>query len=156
MPAARFYHLTDQPPEALLPALIGRAFEAGLRVALRGADRGRMAALDMALWRGDGFLPHGLAGGAHDADQPALLVWDARPAPELPNRPGCLIVLDGCPVDPAEAMALERVLILFDAGFPEAVETARGQWRALTAAGVPAEYWNRAGGRWACQQRHPK
>lgn len=156
MPAARFYHLTDQPPEALLPDLIGKAFQAGFRVAVRGAAQARMAALDLTLWQGDAFLPHGLAGGAHDADQPALLVWDARPAPDLPNRPHCLVVLDGSPVEPAEALALERVLILFDAHDDQALAAARGQWRALTAAGVPAEYWNRANGRWACQQRHPK
>jgi DNA polymerase III subunit chi len=155
VPAARFYHLTDTAPEALLPLLIGKAFESGMRVALRGADRDRMAALDLALWAGDGFLPHGLAGGPHDADQPALLVWDSRPAPELPNRPGCLIVLDGCDVTEAEAMALERVLILFDGADPSALATVRGQWRALTGAGVPAEYWNRDSGRWACQRRHP-
>lgn len=155
MPAARFYHLTDQPPEGLLPTLIGKSLEAGFRVAVRGADRGRMAALDLALWQGEGFVPHGLAGGEHDADQPVLLVWDRTPAPDLPNRPSCLIVLDGCAVGPAEALALERVLILFDAGFPEAVQTARGQWKALTAAGVPAEYWNRDSGSWTCQRRHP-
>jgi len=155
VPAARFYHLTDSPAEALLPALIGRAMEAGMRVALRGAGRARMEALDLALWQGDGFLPHGLAGGPHDADQPALLVWDDRPAPDLPNRPACLIALDGVGVDPAEAAALERVLVVFDGQDPAAVLTARGQWRALTGAGIPAEYWNREGGRWACKARHP-
>jgi DNA polymerase III subunit chi len=155
MPAARFYHLTDTGPEALLPALIAKAFEAGMRVALRGAGRDRMVDLDLALWAGDGFLPHGLAGGPQDADQPALLVWDDRPAPDLPNRPGCLIVLDGCPLTLPEAQALDRVLILFDGTDPAALDVARGQWRALTGAGVPAEYWNRDGGRWVCQRRHP-
>jgi DNA polymerase III subunit chi len=155
MPAARFYHLTDTPPETLLPQLIGKALEAGMRVALRGAGAERMAALDVALWAGDGFLPHGLAGGAHDADQPALLVWDNRPAPDLPNRPGCLIVLDGCDVSLPEAQALQRVLILFDGTDPAALDVARAHWRELTGAGVPAEYWNRDGGRWSCQRRHP-
>jgi len=153
MAAARFYHLTDSPAEALLPGLAGKALEAGMRVALRGASAGRMAELDAALWRGEGFLPHGLAGGPHDADQPILLVWDDRPAPDLPNRPGCLIALDGVAVAAAEAQALERVLIVFDGRDPAAVETARGQWRALTGAGVPAEYWNREGGRWTCKAR---
>lgn len=155
MPAARFYHLTDSPAEALLPALIGKALEAGMRVALRGPDEGRMTALDLALWQDRGFLPHGLAGGPHDADQPVLLCWDARPAPDLPNRPACLIALDGVPVSAPEAQALERALILFDGNDPAAVQTARGQWKALTGAGIPAEYWNREGGRWACKARHP-
>lgn len=155
MPAARFYHLTDSPAETLLPPLIGKALEAGMRVALRGGSEGRMAALDLALWRGEGFMPHGLAGGPHDADQPALLVWDERPAPDLPNRPACLIALDGMAVAPAEAQALDRVLIVFDGNDADAVQVARTQWKALTGAGIPAEYWNREGGRWDCQARHP-
>ena len=155
MPAVRFYHLTDSPAEALLPPLIGKAHEAGMRVALRGTSAARMEALDLALWRGEGFLPHGLAGGPHDADQPALLVWDDRPAGDLPNSPACLVLLDGAAVSTAEAQALERVLILFDGNDPEAVQHARNQWKALTGAGIPAEYWNRQAGRWTCQARHP-
>lgn len=155
MARALFYHLTGDPPEALLPTLIGKALEAGLRVAVRGAGPERMAALDLALWQGEGFLPHGLAGGPHDADQPALLVWDAAPAPALPNAPACLIALDAVPVAVDEAAALERVLVVFDGTDPAQLATARGQWRALTGAGIPAEYWNRDGGRWACKARHP-
>lgn len=155
MAVARFYHLTEDPLEALLPLLIGKAFEAGLRVALRGASQARMQALDRMLWQGEGFLPHGLAGGPHDGEQPALLCWDATPAPELPNRPGCLITLDAAPVNAGEAAALERLCIVFDGLDPEAVQAARAQWKALTGAGVAAEYWNRASGRWRCEARHP-
>ncbi len=155
MAVARFYHLTQDAPEGLLPLLIGKAQEIGLTVALRGVAEARMAALDQTLWRLEGFLPHGLAGGPHDADQPVLLVWDARPAPDLPNRPGCLIALDGAPVEAGEAQALERLCIVFDGNDPAAVQAARDQWRALTGAGVAAEYWRREGPRWACAARHP-
>lgn len=155
MARALFYHLDGEPCEGLLPVLIGKAFAAGLRVAVRGAGAERMAALDLALWRGEGFLPHGLAGGPFDADQPALLVWDATPAPDLPNRPACLIVLDAAPVDPAETAGLERLLVVFDGADPRALAVARAQWKALTAAGLAAEYWNRVGGRWSCKARHP-
>jgi len=155
MAVARFYHLTQDPLEGLLPVLIGKAFEAGLRVALRGREQARMEALDRSLWQGDGFLPHGLAGGPHDAEQPALLCWNAEPATALPNRPGCLIALDASPVSAEEAAALERLCIVFDGLDLEAVEAARGQWRALTQAGIHAEYWSRASGRWTCAARHP-
>ncbi len=155
MAVARFYHLTEDPLERLLPMLIGKAGEAGLRVALRGTDAARMEALDRVLWQGDGFLPHGLAGGAFDADQPALLVWDATPATDLPNRPGCLITLDAAPVAEGEARSVERLCIVFDGLDPKAVEAARDQWRALTRAGIEAEYWKRADGRWTCAAKHP-
>jgi DNA polymerase-3 subunit chi len=153
---ARFYHLTRDPLESLLPTLIGKAQEIGLAVALRGADRARMEALDLMLWRGEGFLPHGLAGGAQDAHQPCLLVWDQRPAQELPNRPGCLITLDGAGLSPAEAAALDRLCVVFDGSDSAAVERARAQWRELTAAGIEAEYWSRESGRWECRTRHPR
>lgn len=156
MAVARFYHLTHDPVEGLLPVLIGKAFEGGLRVALRGVVRDRMEALDQLLWAGDGFLPHGLAGGAHDSEQPALLCWEPVPAPDLPNRPQCLITLDAAPVDPAEAGALERLCVVFDGMDEGAVQSARAQWRQLTEAGVCAEYWSRASGKWRCEARHPK
>ena len=75
MGAAFFYHLTQRPLEATLPMLLTKALQAGWRVAVRGRDAGQMAWLDEKLWLGpeDGFLPHGLAGGAHEADQPVLL-----------------------------------------------------------------------------------
>ncbi len=155
MALARFYRLRAEPAEALLSTLIGKALEAGMRVAVRGTDPARMEALDLALWQGEGFLPHGLAGGPHDADQPALLVTGATPAAELPNRPACLIALDGAPLDPAEAAGLDRALVVFDGTDPAQLDIARGQWKALTAAGIAAEYWNRDSGRWTCERRHP-
>jgi len=153
---ARFYHLTRDPPEALLPGLITKAQEIGLTVALRGTERDRMADLDLRLWAGEGFLPHGLAGGPHDARQPCLLVWENTPAPDLPNRPGCLIALDGAEVAADEARGLERLCVVFDGQDEAALARARAQWRDLTGAGIAAEYWSREDGRWACKARHPK
>ena len=156
MATARFYHLTQDPLEALLPMLIGKALEINLRVALRGTDRARMEALDRRLWLGEGFLPHGLAGGAHDAEQPCLLTWEATPAPDLPNGTGCLVTLDGAEVAADEAGAVDRLCVVFDGTDEGAVARARDQWRALTGAGVEAEYWSRESGRWECKARHPR
>ncbi|WP_273500531.1 DNA polymerase III subunit chi [Paracoccus sphaerophysae] len=145
---AMFYHLTRSPAEQLLPTLIGKSRQAGWRVELRGTDAARMARLDEALWQGDGFLPHGLAGGPHDALQPVLLtVGGAGDAGEGAGA-DCLIALDGAAVDPAECAPAQRVCIVFDGNDPTALDTARGQWRSLTGAGVAAEYWSEEGGRW--------
>ncbi len=156
MAVAKFYHLTRDPVETLLPVLIGKAQDIGLNVALRGTDKPRMEALDALLWQGDGFLPHGLAGGPHDADQPCLLVWDTIVVGDLPNRPGCLVTLDGADVAPAEAHSVERLCVVFDGMDEAAVVRARDQWRGLTGAGVAAEYWSRESGRWECRAKHPK
>ena len=140
---ALFYHLTRSSAGQLVPTLVGKSLAAGWRVELRGTDRARMERLDEALWQGDGFLPHGLTGGPHDALQPVLLTTG-----EAGIKADCLIALDGASVDPAECGAVERVCIVFDGNDSAAVDHARGQWRALTGAGIAAEYWSEAGGRW--------
>jgi DNA polymerase-3 subunit chi len=141
-----FYHLTDTPLEATLPALLDRARGAGWRVAVRGADPARLARLDEQLWLGDkaGFLAHGLAGGPHDADQPVLLTT----GPERPNGAVCLMAVEGAEVAEAELEGLTRAMVIFDGNDPAAVEAARGQWKRLTATGVKAQYWAEAGGKW--------
>ena len=149
MGSALFYHLTRSGPGQLLPMLIGKSLQAGWRVELRGRDRARQVALDEALWQGEGFLPHGLAGGPHDARQPALMTVEGQAAA---NAPRCLIALDGAEVTGAECAGLERACIVFDGNDPEALERARVQWRALKEAGVAAEYWSEADGRWERKQ----
>lgn len=146
MGAVYFYHLTHSTVEATLATLIGRALEQGWRVAVRGTARPRLEWLDEKLWLGpeEGFLPHGLAGGPHDAAQPVLLTAVA----DLPNRPDCLIAIDGADVSAAECGPLARVCILFDAGDAAQLDHARGQWRDLTGAGLSAKYWSEESGRW--------
>ncbi len=141
-----FYHLTRQPLEAVLPMLLTRATGAGWRVAVRGVEAARMDWLDDKLWLGpeEGFLPHGRAGGPHDADQPVLLTTDVA----LPNGAACLMAVDGAGVTADEVQGLERVCILFDGNDPAAVEFARGQWRDLTEAGCAAQYWSQESGSW--------
>jgi DNA polymerase-3 subunit chi len=146
MGAAYFYHLTRSPLEVALPLLLGRALQAGWRVAVRGRDPQRMDWLDQQLWLGspDGFLPHGLAGGPHDAAQPVLLTT----ATDAPNDPACLMTVDGADLEPAEVIAMARVCVIFDGNDPAALQKARGQWKALTDAGCAAQYWSEESGRW--------
>lgn len=146
MGAAFFYHLSEASAAQTLAMLLPKALAAGWRVEVRGTEPARMAALDAALWLGpdEGFLPHGLAGGPHDADQPVLLCAGQAAA----NDPNCLMAMDGAEVDPAEAAQAARVCILFDGQDEAAVAAARGQWKRLTEAGLPAQYWAQEGGRW--------
>lgn len=145
MGAAWFYHLTRSPVEATLAMLLPKALGAGWRVAVRGTNPATLERLDTLLWNGDGFLPHGLAGGPHDSDQPILLTTDA----DMPNGATCLMALDGAMITSEEAAGLERVCLLFEGADETAVAAARDQWRALTEAGVPAVYWSEETGAWA-------
>ncbi|MQY41257.1 DNA polymerase III subunit chi [Epibacterium sp. SM1969] len=146
MGAAYFYHLTQRPLEETLPVLLEKARGAGWRIAVRGRAPDRLAWLDDRLWLGpeEGFLPHGLAGGPHDALQPILLTA----SPEAANDPACVMAIDGADISPDEVNALERVCILFDGTDPEAVQQARVQWKSLTGAGCSAQYWSEESGRW--------
>lgn len=141
-----FYHLTRHPLEVTLPMLLEKAGAAGWRVEVRGTSRQRMEWLDEKLWLEpeDGFLPHGLAGGAHDADQPVLLTTGGGAA----NDPACLMTIDGAALDASEVQRLERVCILFDGHDAQAVQAARVQWKTLTGAGCSAQYWSEESGRW--------
>lgn len=151
MGEAYFYHLTRHPLEHTLPVLLGKARQAGWRVAVRGTDSARMAQLDETLWLGaeDGFLPHGLAGGPHDADQPILLTT----SPEAANAPDCLMTVDGAEVSAQEVGALARVCILFDGNDGMALDRARVQWKSLTDAGCAAQYWSEESGRWEMKSK---
>lgn len=146
MGKAIFYHLTRRTMEETLQMLLGKARQAGWRVAVRGASDARMAWLDEKLWQGpeEGFLPHGLAGGPHDDLQPVLLTTAA----DLPNGASCVMSVDGADVSAEEVAALDRVCVLFDGNAPEALQKARDQWRGLKEAGATAEYWSEESGSW--------
>ncbi|MBT6191825.1 MAG: DNA polymerase III subunit chi [Tateyamaria sp.] len=145
MGAAYFYHLTQRPMEETLAMLLNKARAAGWRVAVRGTDAARIAWLDEKLWLGadDGFLPHGIAGGPHDSDQPILLTVGAAG-----NGATCVMSIDGAAVTAEEVASLERVCILFDGNDPDQLNTAREHWKALKDASASAQYWSEESGRW--------
>jgi len=147
--AAYFYHLTDTPLERTLPMLLGKCREAGWRVAVRGREMGLLERLDTVLWE-DGFLPHGLAGGPHDTDQPVLLGIDLAA-----DGFACVMAVDGAEVSADEVNGAERVCVLFDGHDESALNHARGQWKALTSAGCAAQYWAQEDGRWVKKAESP-
>lgn len=141
-----FYHLTRNPLEVCAMNLLSRALANGMRVFIRGRDPAQLDWLDGALWDMDkaSFLPHGLQGGPHDADQPILL----GTGPTRPNGAQIVMAIDRAEVAPDEVADLERLWILFDGHDAEALGHARAQWKALKAAEVEAEYWSEESGRW--------
>ena len=145
MGVVMFYHLTRSSPEETLSALLPRALVQGWRVMIRSTDPARLDRLDRALWTDppDSFLPHGMEGGPQDAAQPVLLGQGAAV-----NGAAGLFLLDGAEVTPEEARPMERVWLLFDGGDGAAVQAARVKWKALTAAGLAAQYWSEESGRW--------
>ncbi len=139
-----FYHLTRSPAVATLQAILPRALQAGWRVLLRAEDA-TLSDLDTRLWQGDDtqFLPHGRAGGAQDLDQPILL--GTGPSAGF----DALALVGSTALDMAEAGALQRVWVLFDASDDAQMAAARTLWKDVSAAGLHAQYWSEETGKWA-------
>jgi len=141
-----FYHLTRTPLEVTLPDLLEKSRSRGWKAVVRGGSAERLAWLDARLWTGSdiGFLPHGIEGGPHDADQPVLLTTGDTTA----NGAEILFAVDGAAVSDAEAGVFQRVCVVFDGSDETALSYARGQWKQLTDAGYPAKYWSQESGKW--------
>lgn len=137
MGEVRFYHLTAAPLEATLPVMLERTLERGQRAVVRGGVAERIAWLDGHLWtyRDESFLPHGAEGDG--AAQPIWLTAGI----DVPNEAEALFLIDGAEAAADEMAAMTVTAILFDGHDPAAVDAARGQWRAVTGAGLPAIYW---------------
>jgi DNA polymerase-3 subunit chi len=141
-----FYHLLHLPLEAALPTLLERTLERGWRAVVQAASDERLAALDDLLWtyREDSFLPHGTDREAHAADQPVVLTTGGG----NPNGASVRFLVDGADL-PDDWPTYRRLAILFDAADPHALAVARAKWRAVTAAGHEAAYWQQdVHGRW--------
>ena len=145
MTVAVFYHLIHAGLEETVAMILTRATGQGWRVMLRAQEEGFLQHMDRALWQGpeDGFLPHGLAGGAHDALQPVLLGTGP-----IGNAAQGLMLLGGAGASEAEMAGLERVWVLFDGNDAGAVARAREAWVMFTGWGLGAQYWSDADGPW--------
>ncbi len=143
----RFYHLQRQSIEEALPLLVSRAYAAGYRQVLHFDDPGLAKTLDERLWTydQDSFLPHGLAGGKHDAAHPILLT--TGDAPEPVGDP-CALIQVGAPRTPARD-GFARVMVMFDGRDPDQVQAARDYWRMLKDSDDELSYWQQSdSGKW--------
>ncbi len=152
MGIVNFYQLSRSGMDDALDMLLSRALGQGWRVMIRAPDREALERQDTRLWLKpeDGFLPHGLEGTASDAGHPVLL----GQGPAVNGAQG-VFLLGAMAVDPVEAAQMERVWLLFDGADEDQVSKARVQWKAVVAAGLPAQYWNDASGRWEKKAESP-
>ena len=146
-----FYRLEGSSLETTVTTFAERTLQRGGRLALRGTGAARLDMIDAHLWtyRDDAFLPHGQAGGAHDAEQPVLLTTGK----EIANGAGTLLLVDGARLDIGELEDFERVALIFDGGDPQATQDAREDWRAVAATDHTAVFWAEEGGRWVEKAR---
>ena len=133
-----FYHLERSGADEVLPELLDKTLARGWRALVVSGAPGRLAEISERLWgwRPESFLAHGRADEPEAARQPILLAEE--PAENL-NGAQALLLVDG-----ATAPALDgyvRCLDLFDGRDPQAVQAARGRWKAARAQGAVTSYW---------------
>jgi DNA polymerase-3 subunit chi len=144
-----FYHLERSSLEAALPDLLARSLDRGWRAVVQIGSEERLQALNAHLWTFDeaSFLPHGAAGDGNAENQSIWLTT----GDDNPNGAAVRFLVDG-----AEAGGLEgyeRIVHMFDAINPEALERARKAWKAAREAGSEATYWRQdESGRWRKQE----
>lgn len=148
-----FYQVKGETPgavDAVLPALLGKAMGVG-NVLLVAPTEGRMQRLEESLWEpGSAFLPHGVAGGAHDSLQPVLLV---NASGEVVCGGRLPVVVSGAEavMDSVVAQAEGRVLYVFEST-DSSVQRARALWKGLKAkGGLELKYWAQEGAGWVAK-----
>jgi DNA polymerase III subunit chi len=141
----KFYHLTRDRLEQVLPRLAARALEQNLRVLIRAPDDARVSALDALLWtyEDDSFLPHGTARNSHADLQPIFI----SSASDVPNGATLLMLVDNRLDE--DISAFEKCFYLFDGRDEAQVAQARQHWSKLKSNGLDLSYWQQSdAGRW--------
>ena len=144
-----FYHLEEGRAEDMLPDLLRRALERGVRASVHAADAAGLQRLSAHLWAHEdvAFLPHGMDGEAAPAHQPIWLTTGQQAANDAAYR----FYVDGLMPDLGNGAAeAERLMVLFAAADAAATDAARALWKEARASGHQVSYWQRDGasGRW--------
>ena len=140
-----FYQLERQPLDQVLPCLLEKTLERGLRAVVQAGSEERLEALDALLWTyaEDSFLPHGTARDGFSDQQPVFLtVTEANP-----NGSAVRFFVDGA--DGTELSGYTRIVYLFDGRDDDARGKAREQWKRVKAEGHAVTFWQQNDrGRW--------
>lgn len=144
MTEIRFYHLTRKRLEQILPELLEKTIERGLRAVVMTGSAERAEALTQHLWtyRPDAFLPHGNAKDGYADRQP---IW-LTDSDERPNDAAFLFLTDG--TASARFGEYQRVCDIFDGTDDQALAAARRRWGQYKKDGHELSYWQQADRGW--------
>lgn len=147
MAEIRFYHLTRKTLEQVLPDMLEKTLERGLKAVVMAGSPERVEALTQYLWtyRPEGFLPHGNAKDGHADRQPVWLTTDD----ERPNEASILFLTDGA--QSARLSDYQRVCEMFDGNDEGAVASARQRWAGYKESGHELSYWQQNEKGWTQQ-----
>ena len=131
-----FYHLEQTPLSAILPDLLRRGLERGLRMAVETAVPENLERISAQLWAAEdvAFLPHGYGDDIAEA-QPIWLSADSKNS----NAAVFRFYVDGAL--PNDLSGLQRALIMIDSNSGEALVNARSEWKKRKIEGHDVSYW---------------
>jgi DNA polymerase-3 subunit chi len=144
MTEIRFYHLTRKALEQVLPELLEKTLERGMKAVVMTGSPERAEALTQYLWtyNASGFLPHGNAKDGNAEIQPVWLTAED----ERPNQADILFLTDGS--ETAKAMDFSRICDIFDGNDEQALVAARRRWGAYKKDGHSLSYWQQTDKGW--------
>ena len=147
MTQLHFYRVSNSPFVPVLAALLRRYVDNGLRTVVQGVSLQRMEKMDKELWSipGDGFLPHGMANSAYEAEHPILMTVEKR----VIGPADGLVAIDGAEVELEEASEFKRISFVFEREASDELNSARKHWKLFSESEHPMQYWNYEDGRWA-------
>ncbi len=147
MTEIRFYHLTRKSLEDVLPEMLEKTLERGLRAVVMTGSNERAEALAQRLWtyNPNKFLPHGNEKDGQAEQQP---IW-LTAADERPNNADFLFLTDGA--ESSMVATYQRVCEVFDGNDDVVTAAARRKWASYKADGHVLSYWQQADKGWIDQ-----
>ena len=139
-----FYHLERQPLKQVLPQLLSRGLQQGLRMVVQTATTETIHQISDFLWAAEdvAFLAHGFG---EDAGRKQLLWLCADDA--NPNSASYRFYVEGAL--PTNLDGLERALILFESSSEDVLVTIRNEWKKRKSEGHSISYWKQdESGKW--------
>lgn len=141
------YHLTTHPLEKVLPKILEKVYDGGLRALVITDTTEHMQALNASLWTysSGAFLPHGMDGNKmyDPADNPIWLTLE----PNNKNNATVLVLTGGQSVNDLSGYA--RCVDIFDGNDPAALTAAQKRRDQYQKSGHPVVYWQQSlNGNW--------
>lgn len=145
-----FYHLEKQPLEHVLPRIVAKAIERGLAMVIETTSPENITKISDMLWAAEdvAFLPHGFEGDGQGELQPVWLTCSS----DNPNDAKMRVYSHGA--IPVDISTLSRAMLMFDGNDPQALESARTEWKRHKADGHSVSYWRQdESGKWQNQAK---
>ena len=135
------YHLTTHTLQQVLPRILEKVYEGGMRALVVTDCQERLSSLNASLWTYSpgAFLPHGMAGSTDKpVDNPIWLTLDTVNS----NQATVLVLTGGRSVD--DLSGYTRCVDIFDGNDSTALAAAHARRDHYRRNGHPVVYWRQS------------